>query len=116
MGSTILRQGVKVDNLCQVAHNVVIGQNTAMAAQVGVAGSCHIGEECIIAGQAGIVGHINIGDHVTIGAQSGVTRSFPSNSVIFGTPASESNKRKKIEILLRNIDQIVKRIDALEKK
>lgn len=116
MGSTILRQGVKVDNLCQVAHNVVIGQNTAMAAQVGVAGSCHIGEECIIAGQAGIVGHINIGDRVTIGAQSGVTRSFPSNSVIFGTPASESNKRKKIEILLRNIDQIVKRIDALEKK
>lgn len=116
MGSTIVRRGVKIDNLCQVAHNVVVGRNTAMAAQVGIAGSAQVGEQCIIAGQAGLVGHITVGDHVTIGAQSGVTRSVPSNQVIFGSPASEASKRRKIEVLVRNIEQIVKRVEALERK
>ncbi len=116
MGSTILHQGVKVDNLCQVAHNVVIGNNTAMASQVGIAGSCKVGSNCIIAGQAGIVGHIVVGDHVTIGAQSGVTHSVPSDVSIFGSPAMEASKRRKVEVLVRNIEQLAKRIDKLEKK
>lgn len=116
MGSTRLHAGVKVDNLCQVAHNVVIGSNTAMAAQVGIAGSSKVGENCIIAGQVGVVGHINIGDRTTIGAQSGVTRSFGSDSKIFGTPAIEAGKRRKIEVLLRNLDKLVERVDKLEKK
>ena len=116
LGSTIIHAGVKIDNLCQVAHSVEVGRNTAMAAQVGIAGSCHIGEQCIIAGQAGLVGHIKIGDHVTIAAQSGVTRSVPSNTQIFGTPAQEAGRRRRIEVLLRNIDRIVDRIAALEKK
>ncbi|MBR4739404.1 MAG: UDP-3-O-(3-hydroxymyristoyl)glucosamine N-acyltransferase [Bacteroidales bacterium] len=115
IGSTILRQGVKIDNLCQVAHNVVVGRNTAMAAQVGVAGSCHIGEQCILAGQAGLVGHITLGDHVTVAAQTGVTRSVPANTALFGTPAIEATKRRKIEVLIRNLDRIVARIDKLEK-
>ena len=116
MGSTILHQGVKVDNLCQVAHNVVIGRNTAMASQVGVAGSCKVGEQCIIAGQAGLVGHITVGDNVTIGAQSGVTHSVPSDQQIFGSPAMEATKRRKVEVLVRNIESLARRIETLEKK
>ena len=116
MGSTILHKGVKIDNLCQVAHNVVIGRNTAMASQVGIAGSCKVGEECIIAGQAGLVGHITVGNHVTIGAQSGVTHGVADNATIFGSPASDAVKRRKVEVLLRNIDKIVERIDKLERR
>lgn len=116
MGSTRLCQGVKVDNLCQVAHNVVVGRNTAMASQVGIAGSCKVGEECIIAGQAGLVGHITVGDKVTIGAQSGVTHSVPSDIQIFGSPAMEASKRRKVEVLVRNIEKIADRLEKLEKK
>ncbi len=116
MKSTILHEGVKVDNLCQIAHNVVIGRHSAMAAQVGIAGSCKVGEECIIAGQAGLVGHITVGDHVTIGAQSGVTHSVPSDQTIFGSPAMEASKRRKIEVLIRNIEKLAQRIEKLEKK
>jgi UDP-3-O-[3-hydroxymyristoyl] glucosamine N-acyltransferase len=116
MKSTILHEGVKVDNLCQIAHNVVIGRHSAMAAQVGIAGSCKVGEECIIAGQAGLVGHITVGDHVTIGAQSGVTHSVPSDQTIFGSPAMEASKRRKIEVLIRNIEKLAQRIENLEKK
>ncbi|MBQ9660131.1 MAG: UDP-3-O-(3-hydroxymyristoyl)glucosamine N-acyltransferase [Bacteroidales bacterium] len=72
MESTIIADGVRIDNLCQIAHNVVVGKNTVMAAQVGIAGSTQIGESCILAGQVGIVGHIKIADHTTIGAQAGV--------------------------------------------
>ena len=90
--------------------NVVL---TAMASQVGIAGSCKVGEECIIAGQAGLVGHITIGDHVTIGAQSGVTRNVPDKATIFGSPATDAVRRRKIEVLLRNLDKIVERIDKL---
>lgn len=115
IGSTILHQGVKVDNLCQVAHSVEIGRNTAMAAQVGIAGSSHIGEQCIIAGQAGLVGHIHVGDHVTIGAQAGVTHAVPSNTSVFGSPAMEASKRRKIEVQLRNLDKLTERVERLEK-
>ncbi len=115
IGSTIIRQGVKIDNLCQVAHNVVIGRNTAMAAQVGVAGSAHIGEQCIVAGQSGIVGHITLGDHVTVAAQSGVTRSVPAGQAVFGSPAMEASKRRKIEVLMRNMEGFVERLKKLEK-
>ena len=114
-GSTILHEGVKIDNLCQVAHSVVIGRNTALASQVGIAGSSKVGEGCIIAGQAGLVGHITVGDHVTIGAQAGVTHSFESNQQIFGSPAMEASKRRKVEVLVRNIDRLADRISKLEK-
>lgn len=76
MGSTVIRKGVKIDNLCQIAHNVDVGRNTVMAAQTGIAGSTKIGEHCIIAGQVGIAGHITIADNTTIGAQSGVLGSI----------------------------------------
>ena len=88
MENTVIGNGVRIDNLCQIAHNVVIGDNTVMAAQVGIAGSAEIGKNCIIAGQVGIVGHIKIADRTVIGAQAGVTRSVrKEGTVILGSPA-----------------------------
>ena len=88
MGSTVIRKGVKIDNLCQVAHNVEVGSNTVMASQTGIAGSTKIGEHCIIAGQVGIAGHLNIADNTTIGAQSGILGSIKeSGQTMMGSPA-----------------------------
>ena len=88
MESTIIGNGVKIDNLCQIAHNVQIGDNTVMAAQSGIAGSTKIGRNCIIAGQVGIVGHLTIADNTTIAAQAGVIGNVKeSGQKIFGTPA-----------------------------
>ena len=88
MGSTIVHRGSKVDNLCDIAHNVEVGANTVMAAQTGIAGSTKIGEHCIIAGQAGIAGHITIADNTTIGAQAGVLGTVKeSGKVLMGSPA-----------------------------
>ncbi|MBQ8811793.1 MAG: UDP-3-O-(3-hydroxymyristoyl)glucosamine N-acyltransferase [Bacteroidales bacterium] len=88
MGSTVIRKGVKIDNLCQIAHNVEIGSNTVMAAQTGIAGSTKIGEHCIIAGQVGVAGHITIADNTTLGAQAGVLGTIKESGKAFmGTPA-----------------------------
>lgn len=88
MGSTIIRKGTKLDNLCQIAHNVEVGPNTVMAAMVGVAGSTVIGEHCIFGGQAGIAGHIKIADNTSLGAQAGVLGSIKTPGQAFmGTPA-----------------------------
>lgn len=116
MKSTVIHEGVKIDNLCQIAHNVVVGRRTALASHVGIAGSSKVGERCVIAGQAGLVGHISVGDRVTIGAQSGVTHSVGSDLQIFGSPAMEATKRRKVEVLVRNIEQLARRIETLEKK
>ena len=88
MGSTLVCQGVKIDNLCQIAHNVEVGKNTVMAAQTGVAGSTKIGEHCIIAGQVGIVGHITIADNTTLDAQAGVLGAIKEGGKVWmGSPA-----------------------------
>ena len=88
MESTIIGNGVRIDNLCQIAHNVQIGDNTVMAAQTGIAGSTIIGKNCILAGQVGIVGHVKIADNTTIGAKSGIIGNVrKSGSVLFGIPA-----------------------------
>ena len=88
MESTVIADGVRIDNLCQIAHNVVVGKNTVMAAQTGIAGSTVLGEGCILAGQVGLVGHIKIADHTTIGAQSGVIGNIrKGGETYWGTPA-----------------------------
>ena len=88
MESTIIADGVRIDNLCQIAHNVVVGKNTVMAAQTGIAGSTQIGEGCIFAGQVGIVGHIKIADHTTIGAKSGLISNVRKpGETYWGIPA-----------------------------
>ena len=88
MESTIIGNGVKIDNLCQIAHNVIIGENTVMAAQCGIAGSAKIGKNCILAGQVGIAGHIEIADNTTIAAQAGVIGNIKKpGQVLLGSPA-----------------------------
>ncbi len=115
MGSTIIHRGAKIDNLCQIAHNVSFGSNTVMASQSGCAGSGKVGDNCIIAGQVGIVGHITVGNRVTIGAQSGVTRSVDDDSIVLGTPAMPADKAKKIYVLQRKLEQMYNDLNELTK-
>ena len=90
LGSTTIGEGTKIDNLCMIGHNVVIGKHTVIAAQSGVAGSTTIGDNCMIAGQVGIAGHLKIGNQVKILAQSGVMSDVIDNRTIFGTPSLDS--------------------------
>ena len=111
LGSTIISNGVKLDNQIQVAHNVEIGENTAIAAQSGVAGSTKIGKNCMLGGQVGIIGHIKIGDNVKIQAQAGVTSNIESNSRVTGTPAISYMNYNKSYVHFKNLPEIVKKID-----
>jgi len=116
LGSTIIRRGVKLDNLIQVAHNVEIGDNTVIAAQTGISGSTRIGKNCMIAGQVGIIGHITIADGVKIGAQSGIGGSIKEEgAIVMGSPAVDAKKTRRNYIHLSNLDEIVKRINHIEK-
>ncbi len=116
LGSTRIKRGVKLDNLIQIGHNVVIGENTVMAAQCGVAGSSKIGRNCMIGGQAGISGHLTIGDEVKMAAQAGVPSHVKDGQVIMGSPAMEASQYRKSFIYFRNFEKLVKRIDELEKE
>ena len=117
MGSTIIRRGVKLDNLIQVAHNVEVGKNTAVAAQSGISGSSKIGENCIIAGQVGIVGHITIADRTTIAAQSGIGKSLEEPGKVFmGSPAFEKGPYMRSYALFRNLTNLQKQIEQLREK
>jgi UDP-3-O-[3-hydroxymyristoyl] glucosamine N-acyltransferase len=115
IGSTILRKGVKLDNLIQVAHNVEIGENTVIAAQSGVAGSTKIGKDCMIAAQAGVVGHLKVADDVKIGAQSGVTNDInKEGEVVLGSPALNIHTKRRVVAIYRNLPELLKRINSLE--
>lgn len=115
-GVTRIRRGAKLDNLIHVAHNVEIGENTVIAAQVGISGSTRIGKNVTIAGQVGFVGHIEIGDGAIFGAQAGVTKSIPANITVSGYPAKEHRKAKREEAALRNAPEMLRRLRELEKK
>lgn len=115
LGSTILRRGVKLDNQIQIAHNVEIGENTAIAAQTGVAGSTKIGKNCLIGGQVGIVGHITIGDRVRIQAQSGIGRSVKDDEVLQGSPALNYGDYNKSYVHFKNLPKIVNKINEIDK-
>ena len=116
MGSTIIRKGVKIDNLCQVAHNVEIGENTAMAAQVGIAGSAKIGKRVMIGGQAGISGHLEIADETKIVAQSGVPSNVKKATTLMGSPSFPIDDFKRSFIGFRKLPQLMNRINELEAK
>lgn len=106
LGSTIIRKGVKLDNLIQIAHNVEIGENTVIAALTAVAGSAKIGKNCMIGGQVGIVGHITIGNNVKIQAQSGVIRGLKDGEVVQGSPAIEYNNYFKSYVHFKNLSKL----------
>ncbi|CAI8421272.1 MAG: UDP-3-O-acylglucosamine N-acyltransferase [Formosa sp. Hel3_A1_48] len=116
LGSTLIKKGVKLDNQIQIAHNVVIGENTVIAAQTGIAGSTKIGKNCQIGGQVGIVGHITIGNNVKIQAQSGISKSIADNQVLQGTPAFGYGDYYKSYVHFKNLPQLAKAIEELEKK
>ncbi len=115
LGSTIIRKGVKLDNLIQIAHNVEVGENTVIAAQTGIAGSTRIGRNCMIGGQVGITGHLNIGNDVKIAAQSGISTDVADGSIIMGSPAFEISNYRKSYVHFRNFNKIVERLNSLEK-
>ena len=116
LGSTILRKGVKLDNQIQIAHNVEIGEHTAIAAQTGIAGSTKIGKYCLIGGQVGIVGHITIGDKVRIQAQSGIGRNVKDEEVLQGSPALNYGDYNKSYVHFKNLPKLVNSLNEIEKK
>jgi UDP-3-O-[3-hydroxymyristoyl] glucosamine N-acyltransferase len=117
LGSTIIRRGVKIDNLIQIAHNVEIGENTVIAAQTGIAGSTKIGKNCMIGGQVGIVGHITIADGTKIAAQSGIGSEIKEpNTIVQGSPAFSIMDFKKSYVGFRKLPDMMKRLEDLEKK
>jgi UDP-3-O-[3-hydroxymyristoyl] glucosamine N-acyltransferase len=116
MGSTIIRRGVKLDNLIQIAHNCEIGENTAMAAQVGIAGSTKIGENCVLGGQAGIGGHITIGKNSQIGAQSGIISNTKEGAEIIGSPAYPVKNFFKSSIIIPKLPDMYRQLNALERE
>ncbi|MFZ5976347.1 MAG: UDP-3-O-(3-hydroxymyristoyl)glucosamine N-acyltransferase [Hydrotalea flava] len=117
LGSTILRKGVKFDNLIHIAHNVEVGENTYIAAHGVIAGSTKVGKNCMFSGQVGIVGHLQIADNTIITAQSGISKSITKpGEVYMGSPAFDANKYRKAYIHFRNLDQLAQRVTILEKK
>jgi UDP-3-O-[3-hydroxymyristoyl] glucosamine N-acyltransferase len=117
IGSTIIRKGVKLDNLIQIAHNVEVGENTGMAAQAGISGSTKIGANCIIAGQVGVVGHLTIADKVILGAQAGVSNSIKDEgAIVLGSPAFDIREARKSMAIYRQLPKLYARINELEKE
>ncbi len=117
LGSTIIRRGVKIDNLIQIAHNVEIGENTVIAAQTGISGSTKIGKNCMIGGQVGLIGHLTIADEVKIAAQAGVGKSITEvGAIVEGSPAFNIRDYQRSYVHFRRLDQLVKRVNELERK
>ena len=117
MGSTLIGKGVKLDNLVQIAHNVEIGENTVMSAQVGVSGSAKIGKNVLVGGQAGFVGHITVADGTKVNGQSGVSKTVKTpNTSLTGSPADNFMTIRRLEALFRNLPELEKRVKELEKK
>lgn len=117
LGSTILRKGVKFDNLVHIGHNVEVGEHTYFAATGVVGGSTKIGKNCMISGHVGMVGHLDIADNTTLTAQAGVSKSITKKGeTLMGSPAFEISKYRKAYIHFRNLDALVQRVDKLEKE
>ncbi|MDD2890006.1 MAG: UDP-3-O-(3-hydroxymyristoyl)glucosamine N-acyltransferase [bacterium] len=116
VGSTIVRKGTKLDNLVHVAHNVIIGENSILCAQVGIAGSVNIGNNVVIAGQAGVPDHITVGDNVVIAAQSGVTKDIPEGITVSGFPARPHIESNRAYSLLIDLPNLFKRVKKLEEQ
>jgi UDP-3-O-[3-hydroxymyristoyl] glucosamine N-acyltransferase len=117
MGSTIIRNGVKLDNLIQIAHNVEVGENTVMAAQTGISGSTKIGKNCMFGGQVGLAGHLKIANGTKIGAQGGILGDVKEeNTAIIGSPAIEVKQFLRSSVIFRKLPEMKSKIDSLEKE
>jgi UDP-3-O-[3-hydroxymyristoyl] glucosamine N-acyltransferase len=116
LGATIIGKGTKIDNLVQIAHNVVVGENCLIVSQAGVAGSSKLGNYVVLAGQVGIAGHLTIGNRVTVGAQSGVMHNIPDGQTWLWTPAQPDKQAKRQMLALNKLPELLRRVRALEKK
>jgi UDP-3-O-[3-hydroxymyristoyl] glucosamine N-acyltransferase len=116
LGDTIIGKGVKIDNLCHIAHNVVIGENSAIAAQTGISGSTKLGKRVGVFGQAGFVGHIEIGDDAIIGAKAGVSKSVETKAFVTGYPARDLMTMRRIEAAQQRLPELLKEVKRLRKE
>lgn len=116
LGSTVIGQGTKIDNLVHVAHNVVIGRHNLILGQVGFAGSTRTGDYCVVAAQSGIADHLTLGNQITIGAKSGVMRDIPDGGKVLGIPAVADKQAKRQMIALQQLPELIRRTRELEKE
>jgi len=116
LGSTVIKKGVKLDNLIQIAHNCEVGENTVIASQTGIAGSTKIGKNCMFGGQVGVTGHIKIGDDVKIGAQSGIGKSLNNGERVWGSPAFEIGTYQRSYVGFRKLPDLINRLNDLERE
>jgi UDP-3-O-[3-hydroxymyristoyl] glucosamine N-acyltransferase len=117
MGSTIIRRGVKIDNLIQIGHNCEIGENTVMAGQSGVAGSSKIGKNCMFAGQVGVAGHMKVADGTKAGAQAGIGGDIKEeNTIVLGSPAMEHKQYLRSSVIFRRLPELKAKVESLEKQ
>jgi UDP-3-O-[3-hydroxymyristoyl] glucosamine N-acyltransferase len=113
-GETRVKKGTKVDNLVQIAHNVLVSEDCVIAAQAGISGSTELGRGVVLAGQAGLVGHIKLGDGAVVGAQGGVTKNVPADTVVSGYPAREHSLARRLWAHTNQLPSLVKRVRELE--
>lgn len=113
---TLIKKGTKIDNLVQIAHNVVVGEHSIIVAQSGISGSTTIGNNVTLAGQSGIIGHVSVGDNVVVAARAGVTKSIPPNACVSGFPAKPHSVAKRINACVQNLPDLYKKVRALEEE
>ena len=116
LGKTFIGRGTKIDNLVQIAHNVSVGENSIIVAQVGIAGSSTVGRNVILAGQVGVRDHVTIGDNVKAGGGTGITKDVPANSTIMGTPHMPHREWLRLQNYLKKLPDLFRKIEAVEKK
>lgn len=116
LGATVIGRGSKIDNLVQIAHNVVVGEHTLLVAQVGIAGSSKLGNYTVLGGQVGIAGHLKIGNQVTVAAQAGVMRDVKDGERVLGSPAMEDRQAKRQIIAMQQLPDLIRRVRELEKQ
>lgn len=116
MDSTIIRRGVKLDNLVQIAHNVEVGENTVMAAQVGIAGSVKVGKHCMFGGQVGLAGHIHVADHVVFGAQAGVISDVEEATTLLGAPAINAKNFMRSSAIFNRLPDIYRSLGQMQRE
>jgi UDP-3-O-[3-hydroxymyristoyl] glucosamine N-acyltransferase len=115
-GETRIKRGTKLDNLVQIAHNVVVGENSVIAAQAGVSGSTELGNGVVLGGQVGVAGHVVVGDRVMVGAQGGVMKDVAANKVVSGYPAREHSLAKRLWAHTAMLPELFKRVKDLERR
>jgi UDP-3-O-[3-hydroxymyristoyl] glucosamine N-acyltransferase len=116
LGATVIGKGTKIDNLVQIAHNVVIGEHCLLVSQVGIAGSTRLGNYVVLAGQVGVTGHLTIGNRVTVAAQAGVMNSIPDGQTWLGSPAQPDRQSKRQMVAIQHLPDLLRRVTALERK